>query len=212
MFHEAHKCPSFVWLKAQTDILRVQSEECRMQSEKRTAETAKGPQIAQIARINAEGGLAEKRQRQGKPREPNDRNKPAACRGMKRRNPQSGWRPAGDGQALKLPLTAEHAENAEGDLGEKRTTATTAGSRGDAENAEGDLGEKRTTVTTAGSRGDAENAEEGLGEKRTTATTAASRKDAERGLGEKRQRQALNFEPSTLNCRRLPLTAVDRLR
>jgi hypothetical protein len=160
-----------------------------MQSEKRTAETAKGPQIAQIARINAEGGLAEKRQRQGKPREPNDRNKPAACRGMKRRNPQSGWRPAGDGQALKLPLTAEHAENAEGDLGEKRTTAT-----------------------TAGSRGDAENAERGLGEKRTTVTTAASRKDAEKGLGEKRQRQALNFEPSTLNCRRLPLTAVDRLR
>jgi hypothetical protein len=120
MFHRAHSRPSVVWLKAQTDILRVQSEECRMQSEKRTAETAKGPQIAQIVRINAEGGLAEKRQRQGKPREPNDRNTPAACRGMKRRNPQSGWRPAGDGQALKLPLTAEHAENAEGDLGEKR--------------------------------------------------------------------------------------------
>ena len=147
-----------------------------MQSEKRTAETAKGPQIAQIVRINAEGGLAEKRQRQGKPREPNDRNKPAACRGMKRRNPQSRWRPAGGGQALKLPLTAEHAENAEGDLGEKRQQQQR---QAHAENAEGDLGEKRTTATTAGSRGDAENAEEGLGEKRTTATTAASRKDAE---------------------------------
>jgi hypothetical protein len=34
MFHEAHKCPSFVWLNAQIDIKSA------------------GPQLAQIARIN----------------------------------------------------------------------------------------------------------------------------------------------------------------
>jgi len=176
-----------------------------MQSEKRTAETAKGPQIAQIVRINAEGGMAEKRQRQGKPREPNDRNKPAACRGMKRRNPQSRWRPAGGGQALKLPLTAEHAENAEGDLGEKRQQqqrqahAETRRTRREpwARNSNSNNGRLTRRRGERGGR---------IGRKTDNGNNGGltqRRRDTKEGLGEKQQRQALKFElPSiAFDCR-----------